>query len=67
VDYPTFVATSATHLVPLVAVITIDGTVIGADITPIATSIFDIATAVSAVFLTGIAPTSVALGTALTP
>ena len=66
-DYATVIATATSHLVPLIAILAVEGTATSARITPVATSIFDIATAFGAVFLTGIAPTSMAFSTVLTP
>jgi hypothetical protein len=66
-DYPTLIATATAHLVPLVAILAVEGTATSTGIAPVGTSIFDIATAVSAVFLAGITPTGMVLGTVLAP
>jgi len=66
-DYPTVIATGTTHLVPLVAVFTIEGTATSTGIAPVATSILDIATAFGGVLLAGITPTSMAFSTVLAP
>jgi hypothetical protein len=66
-DYSTLTTSGTAHLVPLVAILAVEGTATSTGIAPVGTSIFDIATAVSAVFLTGITPTGMALGTVLAP
>ena len=66
-DYATVIATATAHLVPLVAILAVEGTAGSTGIAPVGTSIFDIATAVSAVFLTGITPTGIVVGTVLAP
>jgi hypothetical protein len=63
VDYPAVVATGASHLIPLVAILAVEGTTISADIAPVTTSIFDIASVLGGVLLTGITPISSTLGT----
>jgi len=62
-DNPAVIAVGTSTLIVLVAILTIDGIVIGATFAPVTASIFNIDCAICAVGLTGITPVGIVLRT----